>query len=190
MVSESRWRLETQAGCQLVIAGYPPFSYDARGGGGLSSALPDPDASSNTLPLEFPAQDLMIPPMDSSRARFLGLPLPPGLSIQIQPDRLAGELKPHTGELTLEFRARFRFTLGSADHPLYQASDLLVNTQLTSGEVRSRRHTRVGQPLNPDGLATLVGTATIEPCRDAWLNRFLGLPDEALAVMHLRLQRI
>ena len=190
MVPESRWQLKTQAGCQLVIAGYPPFRYDASGGGGLSSVQPEPDSGSSIVPLEFPAQELMIPPLDSSRARFLGLPLPPGLSIQIQPDRLAGELNRQTGELTLQFRSRFRFTLGSAEQPRYQASDLLVDTRLTSGEVRSRRHVRVGQALNPEGVATLVGTATIEPCRDAWLNRFLGLPDVALAVMHLRLQQL
>lgn len=188
VVARNHWQLSTQAGCQLVIAGYPPFRYDARGGGGISAVQANDGDGANVIPLDFSAHDLVIPPLDAARGRFLGLPLPPGLSIQIHPERLAGELNPLTGALRLQFRSRFRLTLGSANTPLYQASDLLVDTALTSGEVSSRRHQRTGRALSADGTATLVGTAAIEPCREAWLNRFLGLPDEALAVMHLTLR--
>jgi hypothetical protein len=33
----------------------------------------------------------------------------------------------------------------------------------------------------------LVGTALIEPTGEAWFDRFLGLPDEALAVLECQL---
>jgi hypothetical protein len=33
----------------------------------------------------------------------------------------------------------------------------------------------------------LVGVAVVEPTGEAWLDRFLGLPDEALAVLRCRL---
>jgi hypothetical protein len=32
----------------------------------------------------------------------------------------------------------------------------------------------------------LVGVATIAPSGDPWLDRFLGLPDEALALLRCR----
>lgn len=190
MVSERSWQLCTAAGCELVIGGFPPFSYDATGGGGISALEDEPEEGGATTRLDFPPHQLTIPPLDSARGRFLGLPLPPGLSIQIRPDRLAGQLNLNSGELTLDFRSRFQFTLGRAEAPLYQASDLVVETQLTTGTVHGQRQTRSGRPLGPDGSATLVGMACIEPCRDPWLNWFLGLPDQALAVMHLTLQEI
>ncbi|MFZ9172209.1 hypothetical protein [Vulcanococcus sp.] len=188
MEPEQRWQLRTGAGCELIIGRYPSFRYDATGGGGLSR--PQIRGQENLQPLVFAAEGLVIPPLDASRGRFLGLPLPPGVSIQIQPDELAGELNISSGELRLHFRSRFRFTVGSPKRPLYQASDLLVDTQLTSGSVQSKRHSRSGRPLASDGSATLVGVATIEPCQDPWLNQFLGLPDEALALMHLTLERV
>ena len=41
-------------------------------------------------------------------------------------------------------------------------------------------------PLDGTGLAQLVGVATIAPSGDPWLDRFLGLPDEALALLRCR----
>ena len=45
----------------------------------------------------------------------------------------------------------------------------------------------MGVPLDRDGRGVLVGTATVEPTGEAWLDRFLGLPDEALAMLRCRL---
>jgi len=36
----------------------------------------------------------------------------------------------------------------------------------------------------------LVGIATVEPTGEGWVDRFLGLPDEALAVLPCQLQTI
>ena len=132
---------------------------------------------------------LTIPPLDCQTARLLGLPLPPGISVHIQPEQLEGELDPSSGALSLRFRSRFRFTLGPARQPVYQASDLVVDTALTSGSIEGLRHRRQGRPLDQDGRGQLVGVASIAPCQDAWLNAFLGLPDEALAVMEIQLLR-
>ena len=33
----------------------------------------------------------------------------------------------------------------------------------------------------------LVGVAQVKPCGEGWLDRFLGLPDEALAVLECQL---
>lgn len=179
------WQLRTGAGCQLVIGRFPPFAYDAsRGGGPVVHA---PTNGQGLVPLKVPGDGLTIPPLDGQTARLFGLPLPPGISVQIEPDLLEGCLNPSSGELQLSFRSRFRFTLGAAKAPLYQASDLVVETALTSGRVQGQRHRGQGQALNGEGRGRLVGVATIAPCQDSWLNVFLGLPDEALAVMDVHL---
>jgi hypothetical protein len=44
-----------------------------------------------------------------------------------------------------------------------------------------------GTPLDGEGRGVLVGIATVPPTGEAWLDRFLQLPDEALAVLRCRL---
>jgi len=63
-----------------------------------------------------------------------------------------------------------------------------VRTRLGTGEARGQRHRAVGQPLDGEGRGVLVGVAVVEPTGEAWLDRFLGLPDEALAVLRCRLE--
>ena len=121
--------------------------------------------------------------LDGRRARLLGLPLPPGPVIAIEPEELAGTLDPQRGDLCLRLRARFRFRLFS----LYRAPDLLVDTELVTAAVQGRRHCAEGRPLDADGNGVLVGVASIQPSGDTWFDRFLGLPDEALAVLRCRL---
>lgn len=183
----STWQLRTGARCQLVIGRFPPFDYDASRGGGL--VLHSPADAHGVQQLRVPCEGLTIPPLDRQTARLFGVPLPPGISVQIQPDRLEGVLNPSSGEVNLTFRSRFRFTLGPASRPLYQASDLIVETALTSGTSHGLRHRSQGEPLNDEGRGRLVGVATISPCQDGWLNAFLGLPDEALAVMDVQFLR-
>jgi len=182
----SRWQLTTLTGCQLAIGRYPRFSYDASGGGGVSQA-PPATANSCSIPLQFPAGQLSIPPLDGRSTRFLGLPLPAGLSITIAPEQLQGELDAATGSVTLQFRARFRFRLALGRLTLYAAPDLRIHTTLQSGPCQGQRHRACGHPRRSSGETLLVGTARVEPTGDRWLDRFLGLPDEALAELHCRL---
>ncbi|MBW4531006.1 MAG: hypothetical protein KME02_10015 [Aphanothece saxicola GSE-SYN-MK-01-06B] len=172
--------LQTLVGCGLVIGAYPRFRYDARGGGGVGR-LGDGD-STGSQRLRFDSDALTIPPLNWRTTRFLGLPLPPGLAITIHPQQLEGRLDGATGAMALRFCARFRFAIGG----LYRAPDLIVDTMLSTGPVQGRRHQATGQPLSGDGQAQLVGVATIAPSGDPWLDRFLGLPDEALALLRCR----
>jgi hypothetical protein len=172
--------LQTLAGCGLVIGAYPRFRYDARGGGGVGR-LSDGDRTGSQL-LRFDPDALHIPLLHWRTTRFLGLPLPPGLVITIHPQQLEGSLDGATGAMALRFCARFRFAIGS----LYRAPDLIVDTTLSTGPVQGRRHQATGQPLDGDGQAQLVGVATIAPSGDPFLDRFLGLPDEALALLRCR----
>lgn len=172
-------QLATLAGCGLAIGGYPRFHYDGRGGGG--SGRLGPDAGDGRRALRFDPSRLRIPPLNWRTTRFLGLPLPPGIAIAIEPRELAGSLELASGALELHFRSRFHFRLGT-----YRAPALLIDCPLRTGPVRGRRHQACGEPLNDSGEALLVGVATVEPCGVAWLDRFLGLPDEALALLRCR----
>ncbi|MFM7312753.1 MAG: hypothetical protein ACKO0M_06240 [Cyanobium sp.] len=172
-------RLQTLDGCRLVIGRYPAFRYDGRGGGGPGLCT--------DRELDFPAGTLHIPALGSATTRFLGLPLPPGLSIAIHAEQLSGRWEPAGGALALEFRARFRFRACLGGRPLYAPPDLQIACTLSSGPVQGQRHGTVGRPRGADGRARLVGVARVEPCGDALLDRFLGLPDDALAVLECRI---
>jgi hypothetical protein len=176
-----RVALTTEAGCGLAIGRYPRFRYDARGGGGPGQLEP-PDGE-GWRPLAFAPEGLTIPPLTWRTTRVLGLPLPPGLSIAIAPQQLAGRWHQGSGAVELEFLARFVFAVAGP----YRAPDLIVRTRLGTGEMRGQRHRAMGQPLDGEGRGVLVGVAVVEPTGEAWLDRFLGLPDEALAVLRCQL---
>jgi len=170
-------QLSTNRGCGLAIAGYPHFSYDARGGGGACDLGPGP--SSGARALSFDPSSLLIPPLNWRTTRVLGLPLPPGLEIAIAPEELAGSIDTANGAVQLRFRARFRFRIGD----LYRAPDLVIDTLLSTGSAQGRRHRAIGQAMAADGSALLVGVASVPPCGAPWLDHLLGLPDEALAML-------
>ena len=189
--SNSRWHLETLEGCQLAIAGYPLFHYDARTGGGPAEALePAGSGEDPGLQLQFDREQLQIPPLNRRTTRLLGVPLPPGLSIAILPKALGGEVNRQTGVVQLRFEAAFRFRVQWAGGCLLAPPDLTVVTTLSSQGCTSQRHQRRGEALGRDGFCTLVGVAEVPRCGAPWLDRFLGLPDEALAVLRCRLSPI
>lgn len=173
-------QLQTQPGCGLAIGRYPRFRYDARGGGGYAAL--GPQDRGGWQPLSFDAPALSIPALSWRTTRFLGVPLPPGLSIAIHPQRLEGRWQLATGALELQFDARFCFAVAD----WYQAPDLIVSTQLTTKAVCGQRHRAQGQPLDGRGQALLVGIAMVQPTGVGWLDRFLDLPDEALALLRCR----
>jgi hypothetical protein len=96
---------------------------------------------------------------------------------------LEGRWQQESGAVQLEFLAQFVFAVAG----IYQAPDLIVRTRLGTAEARGQRHSAVGVPLDRDGRGVLVGVAVVEPTGEGWLDRFLGLPDEALAVLRCRL---
>ena len=172
--------LSTLRGCSLRIGAYPGFRYDASEGSGLSQT--STPLSNELQPLLFSAQTLVIPPLDWRTTRCLGLPLPPGLRITIETRELAGSINLRSGEVNLHFQALFHFSAGE----LYRPPALEISTSLVTTTAEGRRHRARGTAMGPDGQAVLVGVARVPPSGDNLLDRFLGLPDEALALLRCR----
>lgn len=88
--------IRTLPNCRLGIAMYPDFVYNAEGGGGLGSAQEDRDGK---LAVEFDTDNLYIPSVESKTTKFLGLPLPPFLCIQVVPQSLKGFIEQSSGKV-------------------------------------------------------------------------------------------
>ena len=147
--AEQPVRLHTMAGCRLAIGRYPAFRYDGHGGGG--PGFVDASAAGDSPALRFPPETLSIPPLTCATTRFLGLPLPPGLSIAIAAEQLSGHWQPDSGAIALQFRARFRFRIAAAGRALYAPPDLQIACELSSDVVQGHRHGASGRPRSADG---------------------------------------
>ncbi|XP_078447067.1 ATP-dependent Clp protease ATP-binding subunit [Wolffia australiana] len=164
---------KTMGGCKLGISWYPEFDYDATGGAAMAMA----EEEGKELAVEFEAASMYIPALASGTTRFLGLPLPPFLKIEIAPEKLQGIINTHTGQVDLDFRAKFWFSVGR----LYQAPALVVETKLTTEESVGKAMAGRGRRLDEGGVCSLVGVATVTPVNDLLLDNFLRLPTECIA---------
>ncbi|XP_058084824.1 uncharacterized protein LOC131232536 [Magnolia sinica] len=170
-------KFQTLRSCKLGISRYPDFDYNAEGGTGTAAGTKNTAIVSDKISISFDAQTLYIPPLTDSTTRFLGLPLPPFLKIDILPELFQGTIDEETGQVDLEFRAKFLFSVGS----IYRAPPLLVSTVLTSEESRGKIKGGRGERLDGEGKCRLVGVATVDPISDLLMDSFLGLPTECLA---------
>ena len=169
--------LKSLEGCRLAIGSYPAFHYDARGGGG--KGILHPSEKENFLRLSFPSETFSIPPLNSQTTKFLALPLPPGLRIDMSLDTLEGTIDKNSGEVFLKFESRFIFSIGA----IIKFPYLFVKTSLQTGPVKGQLYKEEGLVLQKNGKAKLVGVSTIPPTGNRILDTFLGLPNEALAVL-------
>jgi hypothetical protein len=177
----------------------------------------DNNPSNNTNPhllrLSFDPASLRVPALDYRTAFLFGVvPIPPPLSIAIRPLALAGTLDARTGEAELSFDAEFLFAAG----PLYRAPALRVRTVLTTGSSSGLRLSGTGRRWagpgagpgaeasgggggganhgNGDGNGgparsiRLAGVALVPKTGDAFLDAFLMLPNDALAVLEGELE--
>ena len=168
-------QMKSLKGCRLTIGSYPAFNYNASGGGGKATILPS--KKSNLLQVSFLPKTFSIPPLTSKTTKFLSLPLPPGLKIEMIMDNLAGTINKQSGEVLLRFESKFLFSIGS----MLKFPELVVNTLLTTGKVKGKSHEGYGQIIQNNGKAKLVGISLIPKTGNKILDAFLGLPNEALA---------
>ena len=167
--------MKSLKGCRLRIGLYPPFTYNAFGGGGKAKLLPS--QNNNLLLLSFSSKTFSIPPLTSKTTKFLSLPLPPGLKIEMLMDQLEGSINKQSGEVLLKFKSRFLFSIGT----MIKFPELKVKTLLKTGKVKGKLHEGEGRAIQNDGNTKLVGISTIPKTGNKILDTFLGLPNEALA---------
>ncbi|XP_050387518.1 uncharacterized protein LOC126803833 [Argentina anserina] len=172
-------KFKTLSACKLGIARYPDFEYNAEGGAGTGVGTTESSYTSE-VSVSFDIDTLYIPPLQTSTTRFLGLPLPPFLKIDVVPELFRGCINQESGKVDLEFKAKFYFSVGS----IYRAPPLVVETILTSEESRGTMRRGKGERLDKQGYCKLVGVATVDPIDDLFINTFLGLPTECLAGMN------
>ena len=168
-------QMKSLDGCRLTIGSYPPFAYNAYGGGGKATL--HPSQKNNLLHISFSSKKFSIPPLTSKTTKFLSLPLPPGIKIEMSMEQLEGTIDKKSGEVLLKFESKFLFSIGTT----LKFPELIVNTLLKTGKVTSKLHEAEGQVLQDNGKTKLVGIATIPITDNKILDTFLGLPNEALA---------
>ena len=168
-------QMKSLKGCRLKIGSYPSFTYNASGGGGKAILLPS--KKNNLLQVSFSSKTFSIPPLNSRTTKFLSLPLPPGLKIEIAMDQLAGTIDKKSGEVLLRFESKFLFSL----RYISKFPELIVKTFLTTGKVNGTSHQGEGQVIQNDGKTKLVGISIIPKTGNKFLDTFLCLPNEALA---------
>tara|TARA_Y100001968_G_scaffold50468_1_gene41099 strand:- start:1932 stop:2462 length:531 start_codon:yes stop_codon:yes gene_type:complete len=166
--------LKSLEGCRLKIGLYPSFEYNANGGGGKGIVL---SKKNNIIYLRFSSETFSIPALTSLTTKFLSLPLPTCLKIEMSMDKLEGNIDRNTQGVFLQFESRFTLSIG----PLMKFPDLLVKTELTTGKVKGQLYEVEGQILQKDGKTKLVGISMIPKSGNKLLDTFLGLPNEALA---------
>ena len=168
-------QLKSLEGCRLTIGSYPPFTYNAYGGGGKAKIIPN--HKNNLLHVSFSSETFSIPPLTSRTTKFLSLPFPPGLKIKMFMDKLEGTIDKNSGEVLLRFESKFLFSIGA----MLKFPKLIVKTLLTSGKVKGKLHEGEGYVLQNNGTIKLVGISMIPKTGNKILDIFLGLPNEALA---------
>ena len=174
--------LKSLKGCRLTIGSYPPFSYNASGGGGKGTLLPS--KKNNIVYLSFASKTFSIPPLTSQNTKFLSLPLPPGLKIEMSMDKLEGTIDKSSGEVLFKFESKFVFSIGA----IIKFPDLLVKTSLKTGRVKGKLHEGKGLVLQKNGKTKLVGISIIPRTGNKILDNFLGLPNEALAELECQIK--
>ena len=175
-------KLKSLAGCRLKIGSYPYFFYNANGGGGEGALIPS--NNEDILCFSFSSKTFSIPPLTSKTTKFLYLPLPPGIKIQMSMDQLEGTIHKNSGEVLLKLESKFVFSIGT----LIRFPALLVKTSLITGEIKGRLHKGKGHSLRKNGNLKLVGIARIPITGNLILDSFLGLPNEALAELQCQIK--
>ena len=174
--------LKSLDGCQLKIGSYPPFVYNACGGGGKGRLIPS--NKKNILYLRFSSKSFSIPPLTSKTTKFLFLPLPPGIKIEMSMDKLEGTIDKNSGEVCFQFESKFIFSIGA----FIKFPNLLVKTSLQTSKVKGKTHESQGLVIQKNGKTKLVGIAIVSPTGNKFLDTFLGLPNEALAELHCEIK--
>jgi len=175
-------QLKSLEGCQLKIGSYPAFIYNAYGGGGKGRLIST--EKTNIYSIIFSSKTFSIPPLTSETTKFLSLPLPPGIRIEMSMEKLEGTIDKISGEVLLNFESKFIFSIGN----IIKFPDLFVKTLLQTKKAKGKLHEAKGVVLQKDGKIKLVGISIIPRTGNKVLDIFLGLPNEALAELNCEIK--
>ena len=129
----------------LGVSSWPDFDYDASGATTLGVVEPPDAKHPDALRLRFDVRTFEGPPVCGRTTKVFGLPLPPGVRIDIHPLRLEGWLDPETGACALDFDAEFRGSIFGRD--AIRLPPMRVNSPLTTGPAAGARRTAEGRPF-------------------------------------------
>ena len=129
----------------LGVSSWPDFDYDASGATTLGVVEPPDEKHPDALRLRFDVRTFEGPPVCGRTTRVFGVPLPPGVRIDIVPLSLHGWLDPDTGACALDFDAEFRGSVFGEGFIKLPA--MTVRSPLTTGAARGQRRAAVGKPF-------------------------------------------
>ena len=116
----------------LGISFWPDFDYDASGATTLG-VVDDPDpAYPDAIKLRFDVRTFEGPSVSGKTTSVFGVPLPPGVRVDIVPLALHGWLDPKTGACALDFDAEFRGSIFGEN--CVKLPPLKVRSPLTTGD--------------------------------------------------------
>eukprot|EP00241_Pyramimonas_parkeae_P011763 CAMPEP_0114253620 /NCGR_PEP_ID=MMETSP0058-20121206/16493_1 /TAXON_ID=36894 /ORGANISM="Pyramimonas parkeae, CCMP726" /LENGTH=208 /DNA_ID=CAMNT_0001367685 /DNA_START=146 /DNA_END=772 /DNA_ORIENTATION=- len=175
----------------LGISRWPDFDYDATGATTLGKVTRVND--NNTISVDFDMTTFEGPPVNASSTKLFGIPLPFGISIDIVPISLSGNIDTVSGSCHLDFEAEFRGSLGGGFITLPSLSIVSpLTTGTTEGGFRKAEGTAFGQDISmPYDEAELVGIARVPRVSGGWdwmMNAMLMLPTDALAVLPCKIR--
>ncbi len=174
-------KLKSLNSCRLAIGSYPAFHYDARGGGGIGRKSIKKKGEIQCI--DFDPKDFSIPSLNWRSARIGPLPIPPGIEIKMILNKLKGSINEITNYISLDFEAEFELNIW----PDIKFSRIFIRSCLHSGDLNTKLHSVRGINIQKDGYTRLVGKANVQRTGDRVLDNFLGLPNEALAVLECQL---
>lgn len=96
-------KFKTLGACKLGISRYPDFEYNAQGGegSGIGKKMVGVDFNGETS-VDFDVRTLYIPSLTTATTKFLGLPLPPFLKIEIVPEIFRGIINLESGKVEFD----------------------------------------------------------------------------------------
>ena len=148
----------------LGVSFWPDFDYDASGATTLG-VVGDPDPSNpGAVHLVFDVTTFEGPPVCGRTTKVFGVPLPPGIRVDVVPLSLEGWLDPVTGACALEFDAEFRGSIFGEN--FIRLPPMTVRSPLTTGVARGPRLAKprvpFGRTPRPDTSRTSDSTSDLD----------------------------
>eukprot|EP01025_Chloroclados_australasicus_P027430 TRINITY_DN271_c1_g1_i1.p2 TRINITY_DN271_c1_g1~~TRINITY_DN271_c1_g1_i1.p2 ORF type:complete len:213 (-),score=24.52 TRINITY_DN271_c1_g1_i1:287-925(-) len=174
--------LKTLRNCELAISWFPRFNYNAVGGGCLGYAEMQ-SQTSYKYNVYFDPNDVIIPDLNWSTTKILGLPLPPLIRIGIRPQKFEGWWEKASGQAEMNLVAEFDCCIAD----IYKSPPLLVSVPLTTEQAQGEMHSGSGRFVQ-QGRGRLAGITVVPKTGDLFVDTLLSLPTEALAFMEVELE--